>query len=205
MRADDALIDHASIDHAWTELRIAILTDMWAGGATAAAIAGRLGLSRSAVLGKIFRLRCRASEQQQSATQTSCEPAALARRRPEHVSSSPRRKPRRKRPRPEPPPEPPRPSGISLLELTNDTCRFPHGEPGAPDFFFCGAPGADLEGGRPYCARHARLAYNSGAVSAEDDDEVVIPVRHSPSIAPFDSPRRPAWCAPANHPARRWR
>ena len=49
--------------------------------------------------------------------------------------------------------------GKSLLELTNDCCRWPHGRPGTPTFFFCGALGGDLEHGMPYCARHARRAY----------------------------------------------
>ena len=33
------------------------------------------------------------------------------------------------------------------------------GRPGTRTFSFCGAPGADLERGMPYCARHARRAY----------------------------------------------
>ena len=42
----------------WTEDGISLLRKMWAEGATAAAIGARLGgLSRSAVLGKVFRLR----------------------------------------------------------------------------------------------------------------------------------------------------
>ena len=49
--------------------------------------------------------------------------------------------------------------GKRLFELTNDSCRWPHGQPGTKAFHFCGAPGADLEGGRPYCERHARRAY----------------------------------------------
>jgi len=43
---------------AWTAERIDLLKKLWAEGETATVIAGRLGgLSRSAVLGKIFRLR----------------------------------------------------------------------------------------------------------------------------------------------------
>jgi hypothetical protein len=50
----------------------------------------------------------------------------------------------------------------SLLELTNITCRWPHGRPGTDRFFFCGAPEADLERGIPYCARHMQRAYPAG-------------------------------------------
>src|ERR1700680_1872422 len=44
----------------------------------------------------------------------------------------------------------------SLLELTEETCRWPIGDPGAPDFFFCGG---QTVSSLPYCAFHARLAY----------------------------------------------
>jgi GcrA cell cycle regulator len=192
MRAADA-----SIDKAWTDDRIATLKNMWADGETAAAIADRLGgLSRSAVLGKIFRLRLRAGV---PAAETEKNQAGEALRKP----AAPDR--RRRRPHALPPPSRPRPKksrqrGKSLLELTNDSCRWPHGEPGTRAFFFCGAPGADLEGGKPYCARHARRAYSSAADSM-DDDSPVIPVRNSPSIAP--SMRRAVTCGARRRITRR--
>jgi hypothetical protein len=43
----------------------------------------------------------------------------------------------------------------SLLELTDDTCRWPVGDPCAADFFFCGAPPLP---GKPYCAAHCARA-----------------------------------------------
>lgn len=45
-----------------------------------------------------------------------------------------------------------------LLSLKNHSCRWPIGDPGAEDFFFCGTPDADLDKHRPYCAFHSRLA-----------------------------------------------
>src|SRR6185437_3747971 len=195
MRADDT----------WTDDRIAVLKAMWADGATATAIAERLGgLSRSAVLGKISRLRLRAdasaaANQAPAAATTSPDLALLQRRR--HNRKGARRslpKPRRKKPR--------RRSGKTLLELTNATCRWPNGEPGTRGFFFCGAPGADLEGGRPYCAHHARCAYSAAVNDDEaDGDAFVVSVRNSPSITPPDSLRRYAWLSPVKHPTSRWR
>jgi len=44
----------------------------------------------------------------------------------------------------------------TLLELNEDTCRWPIGDPGSADFFFCG--GQSLTG-LPYCAHHSRVAY----------------------------------------------
>lgn len=198
MRADDA----------WTDDRIAVLKAMWADGATATAIAERLGgLSRSAVLGKISRLRLRAdasataANQAPAAATSPSDLAALQRRR--HNRKGARRslpKPRRKKLQ--------RRSGKTLLELTNDTCRWPNGEPGTRGFFFCGAPGADLEGGRPYCAHHARCAYSAAVDDDEadgDGDAFVVSVRNSPSITPPDSLRRYAWLSQAKHPTSRWR
>jgi GcrA cell cycle regulator len=41
--------------------------------------------------------------------------------------------------------------GIGLLDLNNESCRWPVGDPGKPGFFFCGEAKADLSAGRPYC------------------------------------------------------
>jgi GcrA cell cycle regulator len=126
----------------WTDERIAALKSWWGEGSTGQAIAKRLGgVSRSAVLGKIFRLRLAAA----------AAPASVA--RATAVNAVPDVAP--------PAAPPPRPRGKSLLELTNNSCRWPYGRPGTRAFFFCGEPGADLEGGMPYCPRHARRAYRS--------------------------------------------
>jgi GcrA cell cycle regulator len=74
-----------------------------------------------------------------------------------------RKKTRASRPAPEKykprrPPEPPWP--CSLMELTNFSCRWPHGNVGSPEFYFCGAHDADVFRGRPYCRTHSALAYN---------------------------------------------
>ena len=37
----------------------------------------------------------------------------------------------------------------TLLELNEDTCRWPIGDPGSPEFFFCGGKPVT---GLPYCA-----------------------------------------------------
>jgi GcrA cell cycle regulator len=43
-----------------------------------------------------------------------------------------------------------------LLELTEQTCRWPIGDPGHSDFFFCGGQTITA---LPYCAFHSRVAY----------------------------------------------
>lgn len=44
---------------------------------------------------------------------------------------------------------------ISLIQLTEHTCKWPRGEPRLPGFGFCGAPPID---GKPYCQRHSDRA-----------------------------------------------
>jgi DNA-binding transcriptional regulator YdaS (Cro superfamily) len=42
-----------------------------------------------------------------------------------------------------------------VCALTPEACRWPCGDPGRPDFHFCGDPVAK----RPYCERHRAMAY----------------------------------------------
>jgi len=57
------------------------------------------------------------------------------------------------------------PHKCSLLELTNESCRFPVGDPLTSDFFFCGQPEADLLKQVPYCRAHSRVAVTHRVVS----------------------------------------
>src|SRR5690606_20348520 len=45
---------------------------------------------------------------------------------------------------------------LSLLQLTERTCRWPHGDPRADDFSFCGH---DTRFESAYCAYHRRIAF----------------------------------------------
>jgi GcrA cell cycle regulator len=166
----------------WTRERIALLKRLWTDGETATAIAARLRMSRSAVLGKVFRLRLRPAAIATAAAARSN--TAILRRR--HKS----RPPIKHRAKPTAPAAPAAPaamvSGKTLFELTNGSCRWPHGQPGTKAFHFCGAPGADLEGGRPYCERHARRAYvgHRKTAAAAAPAGAADPPITSPSIVP---------------------
>ena len=158
----------------WTRERIALLKKFWADGETATAIAARLRMSKSAVLGKVFRLRLRPAAK---AT------AAAARRNAAKVG-------RRRRGRPPAAPTAPvMASGKTLFELTNNSCRWPHGQPGTKAFHFCGAPGADLEGGRPYCERHMRRAYVGNRKTVAAPAGAAEPPITSPSVVPSGAKR----------------
>ncbi len=45
---------------------------------------------------------------------------------------------------------------ISLMELTEKTCKWPVGDPATPDFWFCGLP---VQQGKPYCEAHVGVAF----------------------------------------------
>jgi GcrA cell cycle regulator len=171
---------------AWTVEQIDLLKKLWAEGETAAAIAARLdGISRSAVLGKVFRLRLR-TDKAAAASPTKAKSAGHGRAETALVRR--RRGGQNKR----------RQSTLAagtrrttLLELTNNTCRWPHGRPGTSKFFFCGAADADLEHGIPYCARHMRRAYNASASVGEGGPAASTGLRPS-SFAPGRFDPRPA-------------
>jgi GcrA cell cycle regulator len=44
---------------------------------------------------------------------------------------------------------------LSLMELTERTCKWPIGDPATDDFWFCGLP---VQPGKPYCEAHANVA-----------------------------------------------
>src|ERR1041385_1318064 len=146
----------------WTDERVAPLTKLWADGLSASQIAAELGgITRNAVIGKVHRL-------------------GLSGRAKSPSSSSPR--PRKARSsgmlrvsRPsmrgntalaydydvDPEPEL---IGIlgeqrkTLLQLNEKPCRWPVGDPGSADFFFCGGEAANE---LPYCSYHRSEEHTS--------------------------------------------
>lgn len=45
---------------------------------------------------------------------------------------------------------------ISLMELTERTCKWPIGDPATPKFWFCGL---QVQAGKPYCEAHVTVAF----------------------------------------------
>jgi GcrA cell cycle regulator len=158
----------------WTDERVELLKKLWTDGLSASQIAAELGgITRNAVIGKVHRL-------------------GLSGRAKSPSASAPRpRKPRAsghmvRLARPtmrgntalapvyeadvEPEPELieniiPLGQRCSLLELNEAKCRWPIGDPGSTDFFFCG--GKPVEG-LPYCGYHSRVAYQPVADRRRD-------------------------------------
>jgi GcrA cell cycle regulator len=148
----------------WTDERVEALKRLWAEGHSASRIAAELGsVTRNAVIGKVHRLGLSGRAKPAS--------AAAARPRKPRAAAHMLRVSRSLRGNTalaqayelelEREPEPidnviPLGQRRSLLELTENTCRWPIGDPGTPEFFFCGGPAITS---LPYCAYHSRLAY----------------------------------------------
>ncbi|PJE32203.1 GcrA cell cycle regulator [Pseudooceanicola marinus] len=45
---------------------------------------------------------------------------------------------------------------LTLMELTEKTCKWPVGDPATEDFWFCGLP---AQAGKPYCEAHVGVAF----------------------------------------------
>ncbi len=158
----------------WTEERVERLKKLWNDGLSASQIAAQLagGVTRNAVIGKVHRLGLSG----RATTNRSSAPRPRRPRQPSHpgrqtTNSAPTAgatalKPQafvKPAPAPEPEPEPIRlvdqPAGgdrVTVLSLSEKTCRWPIGDPGTEEFCFCGhTPKA----GVPYCDYHARVAY----------------------------------------------
>ncbi|PIE13257.1 MAG: GcrA cell cycle regulator [Rhodobacterales bacterium] len=45
---------------------------------------------------------------------------------------------------------------LTLMELTERTCKWPVGDPATDDFWFCGLP---VQSGKPYCEAHVGVAF----------------------------------------------
>lgn len=152
----------------WTDERVELLKRLWQDGLSASQIAGELGgVTRNAVIGKVHRLGL-------SGRSKTPRPAPQRARKPRRPSP----------PRPvarvvgntalkldaEPVVETrpartlapvedlviPLEERATILSLTEHTCKWPIGDPGRDDFYFCGRHSLS---GMPYCEHHARVAY----------------------------------------------
>ena len=167
----------------WTDERVELLKKMWSEGQSASQIAKELGgVTRNAVIGKVHRLglsnRAGASAPapekkpaKQTATSKPSKPATKPSDKVVEVTVTPR-----KPIVPAGQPLPPQPSAneispealatvrevektakkITLMELTERTCKWPIGDPATDDFWFCGLA---VQQGKPYCEAHVGVAF----------------------------------------------
>ena len=155
----------------WTEERVDVLKKLYAAGISATEIAVQLncGLTRNAVIGKAHRLGLDRPAPQSTArkTPTLSSPPSKApapKVAPVSLAAAPIAFPppvRRVKPDEKLIPATPKGKHISILDLRNNTCRWPfdnHDPETSGSFLFCGDPSADLADDRPYCPFHARKA-----------------------------------------------
>jgi GcrA cell cycle regulator len=153
----------------WTEERVELLKKLWTDGLSASQIAAELGgITRNAVIGKVHRLGLSGRAKSPSST----APRPRKPRAPGHMMRLARPAMRGNTAlapmyEADIDSEPEQIENIiplgqrcTLLELNEDKCRWPIGDPGTSEFFFCGGAPVD---GAPYCGYHARVAYQPPA------------------------------------------
>ena len=145
----------------WTDDRVSLLKRLWGEGHTAAEIAKQLGgVTRNAVIGKAHRLklsnRVSPIQQNRKPANKNVERKVVVEKSvkvtPASTKSSGGSSVSRKIE------VEPVPTGdlYDLMDLQPRMCRWPSGDPKEEGFGFCGSRTIS---GIPYCAEHAKLAY----------------------------------------------
>jgi len=145
----------------WTDERVELLKSRFKAGLSCRQIADGIGVSRNAVIGKLSRLNL--TRESSGDTPRPTRKDAARRRHPKTVPGLQYRMLLALYGAPQPAADDgPIPNGhcCSLLELSEERCRWPISTPGAADFCFCGNTPVE---GLPYCAGHSRLAYRPGS------------------------------------------
>ena len=147
------------------------------GGVTRNAVIGkvhRLGLSNRATGGAKADAKPKAAPKAEPKAKAAPKPAAPA--APAAAEPAPKPLPARRQIIPAGQPLPPQPSAneispealakvsevekkakkLTLMELTERTCKWPVGDPATEDFWFCGLP---VQSGKPYCEAHVGVAF----------------------------------------------
>jgi GcrA cell cycle regulator len=157
----------------WTDERVELLKKLWSDGLSASQIAAELGgITRNAVIGKVHRLglsgRAKSTSTGAPRPRKTRSPSHMLRigravrgntalahaydieveAEPELIDNIIPIGQRR-----------------TILELNEQTCRWPVGDPGSTDFFFCG--GQTITS-LPYCAYHSRMAYQPASDRRRD-------------------------------------
>jgi GcrA cell cycle regulator len=213
--AEDRQVPHAAARvrtrFDWSAASIALLRRRWAEGANARSIARELGrgVSRCAVLGKVHRLKLRQPElklrrwRKEKARPRRRRRAASSNRAEHRINelmaafhalglntvcdASDARTAHLHADKAFGP-------ACELLELTQATCRWPIGEPGAEGFAFCGAAPFKRY---PYCVGHCLIAYRPEPKSdVSDFGQYSWGSRASPTSRSESGPRE---SAPARH------
>ena len=157
----------------WTDERVETLKKLWAEGLSASQIATQLGgVSRNAVIGKVHRLKLSARGRTSSAqprakkVATAGAPVKAATRPVRTVTASvgatalaiqfDAEPVARQVFKPAADVVVPISRKLSLIQLTERTCKWPNGDPLSEEFSFCGNEAGE---NGPYCGYHSKVAY----------------------------------------------
>ena len=160
----------------WTDERVELLTKLNDEGHSSRYIAEQLGVTRNAVIGKLHRLG-RSVKRPEAATsptpQAATEPGPLEQEENEERERQARALEEIAEELPDLEDEADFDTSevnsvreiaaetekkslrLSLMELTERTCKWPVGDPATKDFWFCGLPSKP---GTPYCEAHNNVA-----------------------------------------------
>lgn len=148
----------------WPADRVESLEKLWKSGLSASQIGERLGCTRSAVIGRLYRMGLRDANR----TSQLHRPPVARTRRPRSAAPSSKRPARQsqtthhqsasQRPYVEPDEDVVVPVGERkrLIDLGDADCRWPIGDPQHADFHFCNRSKMP---GMSYCEAHAQRAY----------------------------------------------
>lgn len=156
----------------WTDERVELLRKLWAEGLSASQIATQLGgVSRNAVIGKVHRLklsaRGRTSSAQPRVKKAATSAPAKATPRPQRTVTASvgatalaiqfdAEPVARQVLRPSENVVVPISRNLTLIQLTERTCKWPNGDPLSEEFSFCGNEAGE---NAPYCGYHSKVAY----------------------------------------------
>lgn len=152
------MLDRASpATETWTEERVELLKRLWLEGLSSSQIALILanGATRNAVIGKVSRLKLTPRKNPAAAkpTKPKLPKAAKVRSRPAPMLCGDGNTTIKAPTFIE---NAERAGRLTLLQLTEHTCKWPIGDPLEAGFSFCGE---HSEEGKPYCATHSRRAF----------------------------------------------
>jgi len=152
----------------WTEERVSRLTKLWADGLSASQVAADLGgVTRNAVIGKVHRLglsgrakpaASRVKRQTRSNTGYAATRTTRAAPRTRGATALKMDVDAEIRFTPKPVEDVVIPISrkLTLMQLSEKTCKWPTGDPQRPDFSFCGHNSKEAT---PYCEFHSKLAF----------------------------------------------
>jgi GcrA cell cycle regulator len=168
---------YEEVEMGWTEERVELLKKLWADGLSASQIAGRLGeVTRNAVIGKVHRLglagrattsRVRSARPRNRVSHLPLRPTRVQYRTHGNVALKPIYSPMEQPtvalslvPSVLEETDMPAPLKVVLLDLKENSCRWPIGDPQDENFYFCGH---EKKHGGTYCDHHAKVAFQPAA------------------------------------------